>query len=283
MKIAICLHGESRTWEKCLPSLDKFFKESGYEIYYFGHTWTINTWKRTDGSTDNIILDTVALDAEMLLTGLRDALPFADLKVDSSNAPLVNTFIQVCDSSGPHADRINNYPNAWNWAPMSYSTMYCNHLKRKYEMEHNMIFDAVVSTRFDVCFNPATDFRNNLPHLISENTIYTLSSIFYTEFMQHAIDDVFYFGSSSTIDTIDSFYRIYQPGHFFTMLRTNYYDSAYKNVGYGVLLYKWATMKNIGISGDVCADMVICRLNTRVNDTIADYKIVKEENEVWRK
>lgn len=44
-RIAICLSGQSRTWEYCIDSIQSFLKDDEYEIDYFIHTWDINDYR----------------------------------------------------------------------------------------------------------------------------------------------------------------------------------------------------------------------------------------------
>jgi len=55
----------------------------------------------------------------------------------------------------------------------------------------------------------------------------------------------------------------------------------YKNVGYGVLLYKWATMKNIYPENDKMMYSQIARRGSNVIRTTKDYIEISEKNRTW--
>jgi hypothetical protein len=62
-KVAVCISGETRTWEKCVPALHHTFAPNNdYAYYFFGHTWAQNSWKSHDKATGDIRYRTEDLD-----------------------------------------------------------------------------------------------------------------------------------------------------------------------------------------------------------------------------
>lgn len=44
-RVAVCISGQSRTWEHCIDNIQYFFKNTDeYQFDYFIHTWDINTY-----------------------------------------------------------------------------------------------------------------------------------------------------------------------------------------------------------------------------------------------
>ena len=95
------------------------------------------------------------------------------------------------------------------------------------------------------------------------------------------INDVFYFGSSDTMDLIDSFYRVYHNGNFYKMLDCDYFDGGYKSLGPGALLYKWATIKNILPVDMMLAQMPVIRMNADNLVWPGDFSKIMEKYISW--
>ncbi len=286
MKIAVCLSGEPRTWKKCAQSTRHFFESSGIdEITYFGHTWGRNQWKEYKIGNPEIFLSDEHLDLRKLRDELTTVYPFAGLKIDPMYVVDHSHNRQEIIKQEAHGfEQAANYVRPSTWVSMSYSKMIANHLKYKYEVENNMKFDLVVSTRFDQCYSPTRQFRHYVkPHQIRPGYLGCEVGHFPTEFMQQSINDVLYFGNSATMDIVDSFYRIYHNGDFFKLVNANYYDPAYKNVGYGVLMYKWLTQKNIYAADVGRFDVGIMRRNSKILNPMLEFEALMSENIYWGK
>jgi hypothetical protein len=282
LKVAVCLHGESRTWEKVVPSLRHFFEaDDAFDIHYFGHTWTRNSWK----VFDQIHMGGYAyedLDRQPLYDNMISKFPFRKLVIDeplSIDISSITKEIQKEEVGG--FETASNYKKPWTWNSMSYSSMMSNFLKQEYEIDHSVKFDLVVSTRFDCCLSPNYRLVHYMPPIIEEYNLYTEVTHNPHEFMQRTVNDVFYMGTSLTMDIIENFYRVYYSGAFFDMHEAGYYDGALKNVGYGVLLYKWAVMKNIHPNHVGHLHWSILRQNTKVVDTINEYPEIIKESYTW--
>jgi len=285
MKIAVCLRGEARTWRKCAANIKKFFSVGPeHEVVFFGHTWSRNSWKEfhVDGYETQTIEQ---LDMGQLVLDLNAEFNFAILQVDKIFQRSVEPKKHIeCTDIIPSASAANfTTPSAW--LSVLYSTMMANHVKQQYEHLNNMKFDIVVSTRFDQCYDPSQTFINKVPtgHQFDDGWLFSEVVNFPYECNLLAINDVFYYGSSRVMDQVDSFYRIFHNGNFFKLIGSDYYDSAYKLCGCGVLLYKWCTLKNIYVNRLPRFTYQIVRPNTKLVDPIKDYHLLATEARAWGK
>ena len=281
MKIAICLSGESRTWEKCVSSIRHFFEyDPSIEICYFGHTWSRNSWKVFDKvHWGGYVYED--LDKNELISKMNEYYNFAGLIVDDPYIQLGTNTQEIRKKEATPSETACNWVRPHTWSPMSYSAMMSNFQKQQFEINNNMKFDVVVKMRFDGCLNPNYRLGNYIKERFRDDVLYGESSLFVKEFMQQSINDVLYFGSSRVMDIIDTFYRVYHNGKFFQMVDANYYDGAMKLVGYGPLLYRWATLKNIYPFHVGRVDYQIVRQDSKIQNGITEYKTLKEESYKW--
>jgi hypothetical protein len=288
MKIAVCLSGESRTYEKCVPNVRHFFEhQSPHEFFYFGHTWSTNSWK----IFDDVYQGGYAyeeIDPIYLKNNLQSLYGFTGLAIDEKyTRDETKNFPEIVKNKQTPFEIAANYKKPWTWNPMAYSCMKSNFLKQQYEIDNDMKFDIVVRTRFDQCFEPNTNTFNKylsdrfVLDKFRGDVLYCEATMFRHDFMQQAINDVFYFGSSRAMDIIETFYRVYHNGNFFKMVDSNYYDGAMKTLGYGPLLYKWAVLKNIYPMHLGRIYSQILRKDSTVENTILEYEKIREEARVW--
>jgi hypothetical protein len=242
MKIAVCFSGEPRTWKNAVKSIQSFYS-GPHEFYFFGHIWANNT-----PGNHHAFPEPEYLDIETLRTELQDALRFTDLLVEHHRTePNFQEYHQYIfpdeDDFGKKKTLNTTIPITWR-SPF-YSAMRSNNLKYACEMRNDMHFDVVVRARLDVCYTPGVTIAKYLPLVLQPHALYCSTNYFKREYMMPCINDVFYFGSSDTMDIIDTFYRVYHNGDFFKMLNCDYFDGGYKSIGPGAMLYKWASMKNV--------------------------------------
>lgn len=224
-KIAVCLSGESRSFRECAESIKKFFSNNnpnGNEYYFFGHTWDANTYKIWESLGVVTRIDTEQLDKEKTLEDLKAYFNFS--KVELEHQFIKHDF---CLST-------------------LYSRMKANYLKQQYEIENNMMFDLVVKTRFDLCYQPGVTFDDCFGGFIEEKTLYSHYGFYRGEFFLPNPDEVFYFGSSLTMDVIEDLYNAYSSGGFETMNKQMGLDNiVWRKVGPGILIYRWAALRNV--------------------------------------
>jgi hypothetical protein len=142
-KIAVCLSGQSRTWEYCIASIKSFLEDDDYQIDYFIHTWDINTYRPIE---------------------TKDGLE----KYNYISNTDINSYI---DSYNPKLYKIDNYElfrerlnkkrfpkikvtdeQNTNMLNQMYSFKQSIILKRIYERKHNFKYDFVLKIRPDTFF-----------------------------------------------------------------------------------------------------------------------------------
>lgn len=224
-KIAVCFSGQPRQWRVGLPSIFRYYKSDENEYRFFGHAWDENSWKTIICSERDTIHERI--DKDKLEKDLRAALPFEYLLVENQLKP-----------SG----------DDWKtWIPMLRSAAISNHLKTKYEIENDMTFDVVVKTRWDVVYNPYHRLDFFVNSFFNPNVLYcNLMYDFHKEFRLPAIDDVMYFGSSRVMNLLSNMYLPYVNSGVEKRWGDDHNNLTHLFVGCGVLLYKWATLHNIG-------------------------------------
>ena len=225
LKIAVCLSGQSRTWKAALAGTLHHFSSDKHEYHFFGHTWNENSWKVLFcGQRDYLHerIDPIKLDRE-----IREAIPIKALKVDPQASYVVN----------------DDY---FQWGPMLKSAMLANYMKTQHEIKNDMLFDVVVRTRWDALYDPQLKFDRFLPQHLCPNALYCMSSAdFVYEYRLPDIVDTMYFGSSTTMNMVDSIYHYYVNNKLNPLFGNGQRTPVYDRVGPGVLLYKWATHKNL--------------------------------------
>lgn len=220
-KVAVCLSGEPRTYRHCAESIKKHYSSSrGNEFFFFGHTWSGNSYKRFQPS-GFYVYEFTKEDKNQISQELKNHFNFADLEVEDQ-------FIQ---------DGLTSW---------FYSMMKANFLKQQYEVKHNMMFDLVIHSRYDLVFPPGLLFEEGMPSVIEEKTLYSHFGFYRPEFFLPNPDAVHYAGTSMTMDIVENFYNVWANGAFEKMQRSGYPDNVnWRKSGPGVLLHKWATLRNI--------------------------------------
>jgi hypothetical protein len=110
-----------------------------------------------------------------------------------------------------------------------------------------MRFDLVVRARFDLMYHPRIKLTSLIQNGIIPNSHLMCTTLdFPYEFGHPAINDIIFMGASHIMDQVCEFNRYYENGKLYKMLGVNKFNPAYSQVGMGVLLYKWITLRNIG-------------------------------------
>lgn len=220
-KVAVCMSGEPRTYPYCSDSIKKYYSSNkGNEFYFFGHTWSGNSYKRFQPS-GFYVYEFTKEDKNQILAGLKNHFDFSKLEVEDQ-------FI---------ADALTSW---------FYSMMKSNFLKQQYEIENNMMFDLVVHSRFDLVFPPETKFEDHMPLVLEEKVLYSYFGFYRHEFFLPNPDAVHYAGTSMTMDIIESFYNTWINGGFEKMQRCGGIDNiVWKKSGPGAIIHRWAALRNI--------------------------------------
>lgn len=122
---------------------------------------------------------------------------------------------------------------------------YCNYLKRKKEIMDSFRYDLVIKMRFDVLFNPMLKYSIPLP--LEDHIMYTASlmSRMPNELNFYNFDDVFFYGTSFTMDIISDTYRFVNKklGHKIFENEIENKDLSFEfYYGPGCLIYRHGTL-----------------------------------------
>ena len=251
-RIAVCLSGQARSWKTASKSCLSYFDLPGYDVKFFGHTWDLNTWRKSS----RLPYEEEYLDIESLTSEMNSTYGFSRLHVDKFEDLSPHLLEAKYDHVKEGKDLSNMSPMEHSgymtkpvgWTPMMYSAMVANHLKQAYEIDNDIEFDIVVKSRFDLCHTPGTSFKDQLekiPNYGASKILLCNGRTFDYEWGLAAIDDTFYYGSSAVMDILDSFHNSYVNGSFWKMINCNSDDPAFKVTGPNILLYKWCEIKNI--------------------------------------
>ena len=240
MKVAFCLSGQLRTWEKCYaswPLLFERFKEEFYlndelvfseysnepfEIDYFIHSWDFNTiphgewdvnWNEPDPYIkakllkpffeNHNIIESSEIDRMLDLIKPKDYL-IENWEKSKSREGIMD---DLATSSTFNKKPIKGH---LSWAGSQlYSIMMSTYLKQKYETLHKFEYDICIRSRFDLEFDEnnrmlfVRDFKSVKP-----KTIYSVHNSTLNRFPFDIIGDIFYYSDSQTFDLMASMYDL---------------------------------------------------------------------------
>ena len=220
--IAVCFVGEPRMYDILSDSIKAFFHNENHNVKYFCHTWNTNSYKMSSSDDDTIFEE---YSIEFIENDIKRYFDFEKL---------------VVEKHFPTVKRDFNH--------QLYSETLCNLLKRQYEFENSMTFDIVVKCRFDLAFHPSVTFNDILPAELTEKTIYSNNEIKNSEGYVPSVDDIFYYGTSYSMDTVNSsIFFVAQDIHR-NLQRYNGVDrntNATHFVGPGIRMWQWQIQNNI--------------------------------------
>lgn len=262
-RIAICISGQIRTYKQCLLNQKRLFEnlminKNDVTVDYFFHTWDTNQW--TSNGDDKMNLHKIPHEKAEI-----------DIDFIKSNVNLIDYKIDVFDP-----EMINNH-----WGPVLYSMHYCNYLKRKTELRLGYRYDLVIKTRFDILFNPFSSLSILTP--IEDYVMYTVSpmSRMDIELNYYNFDDVFFYGSSFTMDILMDTYRYVNRNlshHDFARNIENHNIPVEYFYGPGCLLYRYGTL--CGLSSAKIGELyyIVARKSVMTEnlDGIKDYDRIRQ-------
>lgn len=224
-KVAVCLSGESRFFRECAESIKNFFSDNnpeGNKYHFFMHTWDANNYKIWEKFGVVTRIESEKLDKEKTYSDLQKYIGFEKLEIEEQ---FLNH--DFCLST-------------------LYSRMKANFLKQQYEVENNMMFDLVIKSRPDICFKPGVRFEECFRRLIEEKTLYSTYGFMRGEHFLPNPDEVFYYGTSMTMDIVDGLYNVWSTGAFDAINRNEGPDNLiWHRSGPGALIHRWAALRNI--------------------------------------
>lgn len=233
LKIAVCFSGEPRFFAQCADNINKFFSSTrNNTYYYFAHTWTSDSYK-------------IKTDHGVFL----EHSPIYEKNDLSSELKKYYNFQKLCVED---KKQVHGSP----WENHFYTILRSNLEKKKYEIENNFMFDLVIRCRFDLLFMPNLTFEDYFLKaqrylIIQEKTLYGSIGLMHSELFLPNFDDVFYSGSSLTMDLIDqNLFFLSIPPKTKIVQGINEFDefnpyTICRDFGPGVIISRWMNKKNI--------------------------------------
>ena len=208
MKIAICLSGQFRTYEKCYHNVlklkNKIEDDNNSVVDFFCHAWNFESESRPviDITANNRVRP---YDDNKIKEIIDIYKPKKILIEDFEKNQKVNQNVtsiaeeRYPENSGP--------PITW-CANQFYAVMRSCELKRQYEMENNFEYDVCIRLRYDQ-YIPHDQIFDLIEALttVKPNTIFSIHNRPIDVYPHFAIGDVFWFSDSLTFDKICDFYR----------------------------------------------------------------------------
>ncbi|MEP1383341.1 MAG: hypothetical protein ABJK64_06050 [Paraglaciecola sp.] len=185
LKVAVCLSGQMRNYKNAMKRLKSALAD--YEVTYFIHTWEKTGGKKAGAMdvhqlsrmTGKNIANKIINNSEGNLD-LHTRFPrfFDELSKQIDSKPNItyaelgaeypNSICVIEDDSDFKATKIDLPVNV-NTYKMLYKIYMCDKLRREYENEHGIDFDAVIRIRPDLVVSDKLD----LPSIIAERTVAT--------------------------------------------------------------------------------------------------------------
>jgi hypothetical protein len=211
MRIAICFSGQPRTWEKCHPGLMSFISKLknllNADIDIFCHAWDYNSpsWQ---------VVSQVQPEFEQEISGVT-------ISEEEKNRiiTMFNPVSYLFENKESNRNKelttkleSNKYEAQYGGSSIAYlsgqfySVMMSAHLKKKYEIHNNFVYDVCMRMRYDLFIDEyqgdwLTRKEWNKFVVPKDNTIYPVYA------SELKFGDIFWYGNSVTFDRMCDFYR----------------------------------------------------------------------------
>jgi hypothetical protein len=204
LKIAICMSGQIRTWDKCYQNVFKIIKKlkrTGSNIDFFCHSWDF------DSNSHPILVNTgkdkiIPYDVKILNQILSIYEPKDHLFENYEKNK------QVVESIKKEGYKYKNKtPITWS-SQQFYSLMRAAEMKRKYEIDNGFEYDVCIRLRYDQYIQETDiDYIISMILNVKPNCVLTMHNRPHTTYPFMVYGDVFWICNSLTYDKIASFYR----------------------------------------------------------------------------
>jgi hypothetical protein len=224
MRIAICLSGQPRTWDKCHKTwnnfIDRLNEKFGASTDIFCHAWDFNTPPHAvlaahgqasqDLVEDYIRVKGQPISADEKLKFLMAIKPVSFLFETQEVSKLKNA--ELTQRGLVHANEHGGTAIEWAGSQF-YGIMRAAALKKKHELDNNFRYDMCIRLRYDLFlddhqldwFFNETNTDANIPVY---NTFYSChTGRDENQFPFRRMGDVFWYADSVTFDRICDFYR----------------------------------------------------------------------------
>jgi len=190
LKIAICLSGQPRTWERCIKRCKEVFSHQG-EVDFFFHLWDYNTLPNLLASHNGgIKIRDEFLTSHEQQEIIKELNPKKYLFESRKKIEYWNTTIPLKQQFG------------WWCREQFYSIYRASLLKREYEIENNFTYDIAIRFRSDLFL--VDDITLYQPAV---NTLYTTHCGWSEQYNCYRVGDIFYYADSHTYDQVSEFFK----------------------------------------------------------------------------
>ncbi len=238
MRVAVCYSGQLRTGPACVKNHLAFLE--GIDVDFFAHTWSYNTDKKLN------LLKAETPVPQHILDLWQTQIPFKAIAVDDQ-------------SYAPHRRNDAGHISLYE------SWLRSINLKRQYENQTGIRYDAVVKLRPDILLNPLRRLTKQLE--IIKDTRKFLVELFTLTQIKLWYDDTVWLSSSQVMDEI-----------------VDWYEKNRRNGEYGDFS---ESFKDLGVtvapSGWWGFDYAIMRKGCVGMDPVKDYQKIWRYDEVWKR
>lgn len=191
MKIALCLYGNLRTYNKCYRSLYKRIIEK-YDTDIFIHTWNTldnksSAWHNYKCDSENV-LDNTFLESLYKIYG-------------ATSIEMENQVLEDLGYVNTTSRRISKFALKC----MVHSMAEVNRLRYEYQCKYNIEYDYIVFTRPDILFYHDLELEKYIDKT-SENCFYTAgsinNSIRLNDLRRFGATDVLFYATPTVIDHV---------------------------------------------------------------------------------
>ena len=272
-RIAICISGQPRTWERCHPSWVKLITKlealHNATTDIFCHAWDFNTvpHKIMHQALDKGVEDKSTLnqpisqeEKDRLIDLLKPKVClFEDESISHSSVDDLFGNIKFV----PYREFYGDPVVFWAGSQF-YGVMRAAHLKKKYEYENSFKYDMCLRLRYDLMLddiqleNYVDAVNFSLPEYNVVRSCHTSAAGFSAGFPFRKLGDIFWYSDSITFDRICDFYR------WFPIMGKKAF--AYnENIFVENVFYYYARMLNINVKNIQGMDPKVCRLDNTLD------------------
>lgn len=215
MKIAVCLSGQPRTWEKCYHTWFKLFDRIKQvwdveTIDIFCHLWDFNSSPHgliIKEGKDHQFVSGGKIPEEEIQRLLDKLKPVSFLVENETVNKSRIDFIK--NQNIQHIHMYGMTPFHW-CASQFYSVMNAAYLKKTHELDNNISYNLCIKLRFDMFFEDTEieHFVYNDLHRPELNTVYSCHTTKDPSFFPfYRMGDTFWYADSVTFNRISEYYR----------------------------------------------------------------------------
>jgi hypothetical protein len=209
LKIAVCLTGQPRMWDKGQRWWDNLFTDYNCSKDVFYHFWNYKTVPKSVELHDNQ-KEYVSDDEFNQINELYYPKKYCIDKSEFDVPQHVEDLVMQIKSQLPNPYNDQEVtPVVKEVSYQYYSWMKVAELKRQYERENNFEYDICIHGRSDMTFKKLYD-NHHIPKLAKlplpdTNTLYTTNNVI--EYPYTKVGDVFWYSNSLTFDIMSDFFR----------------------------------------------------------------------------